>query len=341
MKLSEVGEFGLIKRLAEGCINDPSTVVKGIGDDAAVLQPVKGGSLLVTSDMLVEGVHFLPGKITFSQLGHKSVAVSLSDIAAMGGIPRHALVSLAVPEYMTVEDVEELYRGMKAILSRHRVNLVGGDTVKSPVLTIDVTVLGEAPPSGAMTREGARPGDAVMVTGYPGSSAAGLELLINPGDWADNLRREDREILLKAHLTPEPALLQAATLMEIGCVTSMIDISDGIASEINHICDNNGVGAVVMAGRIPISGPAMRAAGLAGKNPVDWALYGGEDYQLLFTVPTGEIERIVGVFAEQSLGPVTEIGRITEESEGRKIILYPGVSSELIPASYNHFAKDR
>lgn len=336
MKLSEIGEFGLIKRLAEDCVNEPSTVVKGIGDDAAVLQPGKG-DLLVSSDMLVEGVHFLPGKITFSQLGYKSVAVSLSDIAAMGGTPRHVLVSLAVPEYMTVEDVEELYRGMKAVLSRYSVNLVGGDTVSSPVLTIDVTVLGEARPSGAVTRGGARPGDAVMVTGYPGSSAAGLELLLNPGDWADRLLPGDREMLLGAHLLPEPALLQAAALMETGCVTAMIDISDGIAGEINHICDKSGVGAEIAAGKIPISGPAMRAAELAGKNPLDWALYGGEDYQLLFTVPSGEIERIAAVFREQSLGPVAAIGRITGEGAGRKIILSPGVSSELKPASYNHF----
>jgi len=340
LKLSDVGEFGLIKKLAAGCVNDFSTIVEGIGDDAAVLQPGKG-QLLVTSDMLVEGVHFLTGKITMYQLGYKSIAASLSDIAAMGGKPRHALVSLAIPGNMAVEEIEELYLGMKSILSRYTVNLVGGDTVKSPVFTIDVTLLGETGPTGSVLRSGARPGDAVMVTGTPGASAAGLELLLNPGKWTGNLSLEDQEWLLAAHLTPEPALKQSATLVQMNCVTSMIDISDGIAGEINHICDRSGVGAEIYADKIPLSDTVARVAGLAGKNALDWALYGGEDYQLLFTVPAGEAQRVIDVFAAGRLGPVAVIGCIVEEKQGRKLVMSPEESVSLTSSAYNHFVEDR
>jgi thiamine-monophosphate kinase len=340
MKLYEIGEFGLIKRLAGGCVNDSSTIIEGIGDDAAVLQPGKG-QLLATSDMLVEGVHFLPGKITMYQLGCKSIAVSLSDIAAMGGTPRQALVSLAIPGHMAVEEIEELYRGMKSILSRYAMNLVGGDTVKSPVLIIDVTVLGEAGPAGAVLRSGACPGDAVLVTGTPGASAAGLEILLNPGGNAEKFSPHEREWLLAAHLAPEPALEQSAALMQTGCVTSMIDISDGIAGEINHICDRSGVGVEIFAGEIPLGGAVGRAAALMGKSALDWALFGGEDYQLLFTAPAGEVRGIIDLFKEKRLGPVTVIGRIVEAGGGRKLVVNSEKWLSLNPSAYNHFVKDR
>lgn len=314
--------------------------MQGIGDDAAVLQPGKG-QLLVTGDMLVESVHFLPGKITMFQLGYKSMAVSLSDIAAMGGIPRHALVSLAIPGHTAVEEIEELYRGMKSILSRYAVNLVGGDTVKSPVLTIDVTVLGETGPAGAILRKGAHPGDAVMVTGTPGVSAAGLELLLNPGEWSGKLSPAEREHLLGAHLTPVPALEQSGALVQLGCVTSMIDSSDGLAGEINHICDRSGVGAEIYSDKIPLGGAVARAAGLAGKNALDWMLYGGEDYQLLFTVPSGEAGRVIDVFAEKKLGPVAVIGTIVEKERGIRLFMSPQESVLLAPSAYNHFTKDK
>lgn len=337
MKLSDVGEFGLIKKLAEGTINNPSMVVEGIGDDTAVLCLGGRRNLLVTSDMLVDGVHFAYGKITPRQLGHKSIAVSLSDIAAMGGIPRHALVSIAISPGMTVEEIEEIYNGMKSILSRWSVNLVGGDTVRSPVLTIDVTVLGEAGPCGAILRNGARPGDVVMVTGTPGNSAAGLELLLNPGNWREKLSPAHLELLLSAHLTPEPALDQSAVLSELGCVTSMIDVSDGLASEINHICDRSGVGVEIFADKIPLSNPTVRAAELYGKDPIGWALYGGEDYSLLFTVVPDKADRVVENFAGRNLGPVSVIGSITGEGRGRKLIIPSGVEIDLKPAGFNHF----
>lgn len=337
MKLSDIGEFGLIKKLAGGAVNDPSTVVQGIGDDTAVLCWGDRRNLLITSDMLVDGVHFVRGKITPRQLGHKSIAVSLSDIAAMGGKPRHAMISIAITPEMPVEEIEEIYLGIKSILSLWSVNLVGGDTVKSPVLAIDVTVLGEAGPGGAILRSGARPGDVVMVTGTPGASAAGLELLLNPGGWVNKLSAAEQEVLLSAHLTPEPALEQAAALSNLGCVTAMIDVSDGIAGEINHICDRSLVGAEIFSEKIPMNSAAIRAGALCGKVPLDWALYGGEDYSLLFTVPPEEVQRVYNTFTENHLGPVTAIGLIVENKCGVKLILPSGTKQNLSPSGYNHF----
>lgn len=336
--MSAVGEFGLIKKLAGGCINDPGGVIEGIGDDSAVLRVAEHTQLLVTSDMLVDGVHFIRGKITPWQLGHKAMAVSLSDIAAMGGKPRHALVSIAIPPAITVEEIEEIYAGMKAILSRWAVNLVGGDTVKSPVLTIDVTMLGEA--GNSILRSGARPGDQVLVTGTPGDSAAGLEILLAPGAWSEELLPADRDLLLSAHLTPEPALAQSALLGKLGCVTAMIDVSDGLASEINHICDRSGTGAEIFADQVPFSAPAVRAASLCGKDPLEWALCGGEDYDLLFTVPPHQARRVMKSFARADLGPVTVIGAIKEQSSGQILVLPAGNKVSLDPAGFNHFKEN-
>ncbi|MFZ5650914.1 MAG: thiamine-phosphate kinase [Bacillota bacterium] len=319
MNVSEIGEFGLIRRLAEGTVFSRGNVIKGIGDDAAVLSVSRGMLLLVSCDMLVDGVHFIRGKISPFQLGHKAVAVNLSDIAAMGGIPRHVLVSMALTPSITVEEVEEIYSGMKSLLSRWSVNLVGGDTVKSEVLTIDVTILGEAGPGQVLTRDGARPGDVVMVTGHLGDSAAGLEILMNE-ELFTQISGEDREVLLKAHLQPVPRLDQSRMLAGMGCVTAMMDLSDGLGGDIRRICESSGVGADIFLERLPYSESAAMLADLAGKNAVDWALNGGEDYELLFTVSPGREDEVKASFAAEGLGPVTVVGVITEREAGVRLV---------------------
>ncbi|MFZ5596193.1 MAG: thiamine-phosphate kinase [Bacillota bacterium] len=335
MKISQIGEFGLIKRITGEAVFDPCDLIKGIGDDAAVIHTGQGKVLLVTSDMLVEGVHFLREKITPFQLGYKAVAVSFSDIAAMGGRPRHVLVSLAVPPGAGVEEMEEMYSGMKSILSRWSANLVGGDTVSSPVLAIDVTVLGEAREDSVLTRSGAAPGDVVMVTGSLGDSAAGLEIILNP-DIAGSLPDADREALLAAHLRPEPRIGEASLLVSTGCVTSMMDLSDGLAGDIRHICDSSGTGAEIYTKSIPYSGPAARLAETAGKSVYDWALYGGEDYELLFTVRPDKTEVVTGAFAAAGLGRVTAVGKITAHEKGIELVDSEGRRQPL-NMGFDHF----
>lgn len=335
MKVSEIGEFGLIKRVTAGTVFNGHGLIKGIGDDAAVISPSQGKVLLLSSDMLVDGVHFIRGKISPFQLGRKAIAVNLSDIAAMGGVPRHALVSIALPPMATVEEIEQIFSGMKSMFSRWSVNLVGGDTVKSSTLTIDVTVLGEADGGCVMTRSGARPGDIIMVTGYLGDSAAGLELIMNEELFA-KVPGEEREKLIMAHLDPSPRLEQSALLAKTGWVTAMMDLSDGLGGDIKHICDSSGVGAKIFPHRLPYSESAAGLARMAGKSITEWCLHGGEDYELLFTVSPGSKEDVKKAFSGAGLGPVTEVGVITEVGEGIKLVGPNGHPSTLT-GGFNHF----
>ncbi|MFZ5924324.1 MAG: thiamine-phosphate kinase [Bacillota bacterium] len=348
MRISEIGEFGLIRLISEGCVIDPSSLEKGIGDDAAVLNVSPGYKLLVTSDMLVDGVHFISGVIPWPYLGYKAMAVNLSDIAAMGGEPKNCVVSLALPPFMTVENVVDLYRGMKEILSRYGVNLVGGDTVKSQTLTIDVTMLGEAPLEAIRYRHGARPGDVIMVTGNLGGSAAGLHILQSGLGGRDAVAEYSPEPelafgsgpqsdALRAHFLPVPRICESRALVRLSCVTAMIDISDGLASEIGHICDQSGTGAHVWSERVPISESTRVIARDAGVDPLEWALFGGEDYELLFTAPREWVSEIEMSFKSSGCCKVTAIGEITEPSAGRYISTPDGIRRRLVSGGYNHF----
>ncbi|MFZ5643369.1 MAG: thiamine-phosphate kinase [Bacillota bacterium] len=330
MKLSDIGEFGLIKKIAKETIFDSRGVIKGIGDDAAVIAPVEGSVLLVSSDMLVDGVHFIYGRITPYQLGCKAMAVNLSDIAAMGGRPRHVLVSLALPGWLPVEEIEELYWGVKKTLSRWSVNLIGGDTVRSDILTIDVMIIGEAFRERVITRSGAQPGDTLMVTGSLGGSAAGLEILMGE-KLAEKVTEEDRNLLLSRHLTPEPRLEQSSLLSDMGFVTSMMDISDGLGGDIKHICESSNVGAEIYVNSLPVSPSAARVAVISGKNIFEWALAGGEDYELLFTVPAERKEQVIEAFKKAGKGNVTAIGKITDPGKGIRLL---GMDKDLDLDSY-------
>ncbi|MHB8156015.1 MAG: thiamine-phosphate kinase [Desulfocucumaceae bacterium] len=337
MKLGDIGEFGLIDRIARGAVFNSRGLIKGIGDDAAVIAPGEGNVLLVSCDMLMERTHFIYGRTTPFQLGYKAIAVNISDIAAMGGKPRHVLVSLALPQWITVEDVEGIYTGMKDILSRWSVNIIGGDTVSSEVLAIDVTIIGEAPNGSVLTRGGARPGDVIMVTGNLGDSAAGLEILLR-GEMAGRVPQSDSKPLLSAHLTPQPRLEQSSVLVKLGFVSAMMDISDGLAGDIKHICESSGTGAEIYTGSLPHSQSAARVAEIAGKSVIEWALSGGEDYELLFTVPQDRQEEVVQAFSENRLGPVTAVGRITGPEGGINIV-GPDGKKYTGKEGFEHFAE--
>jgi thiamine-monophosphate kinase len=325
MKIHDIGgEFSLIERLANQSPATHPDLVAGIGDDAAVIGGTfpNGDYLLTTTDMLVDGSHFRRDWATPEQIGIKSVACNVSDIAAMGGAPTFMFVSLALASDTEVEWVEGLYRGMAGACRRYGVVLAGGDTTHGQVITVNITLLGRVDPEHLCLRSQARPGDLLCVTGPLGGSAAGLAMLAAGLDPLPYLRDK--------HLVPE-CRLDISTLVaaEAG---AMIDISDGLAAETLHICNQSGTGAEIIADDIPIH-PAVRdAARETATNPFDLALSGGEDFELLFSVSEVGKQRL-----EEKEISVVAVGKVTEAAAGRHLLLPDGKRSPL-SGGYNHFS---
>lgn len=329
MELKQLGEFGLIDLIKENTIVDPASVIVGIGDDAAALLPSPRQLQLLATDMLVESVHFDLTTTTPWQLGYKAIAVNLSDIAAMGGVPKHCVVSLALPRNVQVDFVRDLYQGMKEICRRFTVNIVGGDTVSSPQgLVLNVAVTGEVEPARLQRRSGAKPGDLVVVTGDLGNSAAGLDLL-RRGQWQEfGFARR----LVNCHLTPQPQV--QAGLLLAAFASSMNDISDGLASEANEIAAASQVAVRLFEQQIPLSAELTAANAVLGKAALDYALYGGEDYQLLFTI---EPEKLRLLPANEITAQLTVIGEIVSGPAGVALVAADGAARGLAPKGYNHF----
>lgn len=320
MSLSKIGEFGLISMLRELCQSQSRDVLIGMGDDSAAISPFRG-TTLITSDMLLEGVHFDLSFITFFQLGYKSLAVSLSDIFAMGGRPRYFLMNLGLPPGFDSRDIREIYRGIKEMARKAGVVVIGGDTCESRHgLVLSGTLIGDT--DRAITRSGARPGDGIFVTGTLGDSAMGLVLLKELGRRIEiqssrSRRRfrirgiefpaKDILPLLKKHLMPEPVPLK-----DLSGVTSMIDISDGLLIDLSHICDESKVGAIIYEDKIPLSLELIKAAETIGVDPLKLAMKGGEDYVLLFTAPPDiKTDAIM-------IGEVVKKGRFIVDNKGRR-----------------------
>ncbi len=346
MKLSELGEFGLIENIRKSAGWPSPPVLIGIGDDAAVLKVSSSASLLATTDMLIERVHFDLRYTDFYSLGWKSSAVNLSDIAAMGGLPRFCMTSIGIPASISAEQIAEFYRGCNALLRSSGAVLVGGDTCFSRKdLVVSVTVLGEAAKTGIIARRGAKPGDRIFVTGTLGDSAAGLEVLKKEvrtrrsrGKSVPFVFRSPRPALtrlVERHLRPEPRVEWGRDIALSRCAHAMIDISDGLSSDLAHICEQSRVGALISAEKIPLSSWLRRTADKLKHPLIHYALSGGEDYELLFTVPTSRIRKL------QMLGlPLTEIGEITRT---RKMMIVDGRGNKtlLYPTGYDHFARSR
>jgi len=348
MKISDLGEFGLIGRIQKLASKKSSSTLIGIGDDAAALKISASSTLLITTDLLLEGVHFDLSYADFFSLGWKSASVNLSDIAAMGGIPRFCLTALGIPAGVSVEQITEFYRGFNALLKSYRTTLIGGDTCSSRKgLFISVTALGEVEPKRIITRAGARPGDRIFVTGTLGDSAAGLEFLKSgvrgrgPGARGKEPKsaisnpQSAIERLIRKHLRPVPRVEWGRKLALSGCASAMIDLSDGLSSDLFHICEQSGVGSEISADRIPLSDALHKLAGKLAKPAVHYALSGGEDYELLFTAPPGKVKKLRSLKL-----PLTEIGLITAgttlslaDNRGRK--------KPLLPTGYDHFGRRR
>ena len=309
--LNELGEAGIIQLIQEkGPAGLASHVRKGIGDDCAVLETGRDRLLLITTDMLIEGIHFTDQTLTPKALGWKALAVNISDIAAMGGTPHTAFLSMGLKPEASISFLESFMAGFKALADETAIILAGGDTVESPsFVAITVMLLGDCPPENVVYRSGARVGDDLWVTGPLGNAAGGL-LLLREG-MSSGL--SGYASLIQAHQRPLPRLAEGKALGESGLVHAMIDISDGIAKDLVHICEQSHTGALLQATSIPMSDALLRLAADTKKSPLDWALHGGEDYELLFTAASSDEEKIVSLATKVSGSPPTKIGTIVKE----------------------------
>jgi thiamine-monophosphate kinase len=333
VRLGDVGELGLIRRLREGALESRPGVLVGLGDDAAVLAPTPGAALLATTDLVIEDVHFRRATATPRDVGWKALAVNVSDIAAMGGVPRWALVALAVPEATPLEEVLAFYAGMQEVAGPHGMAIVGGDTSASPAgVFVNVTVLGEHDGTPRL-RSMARPGQLVAVTGSLGRAAAGLRVLETRAGGRDAGVPEGAAAeLVAAHLRPTPRVAEGRWLAAQPAVHAMMDCSDGLATDLAHICEESGVGARVALPQVPVAAATRQAARALGQDPLAWAVSGGEDYELLVTVEAAEAPRLSRGLEAATGTPLTVIGEVTRtpgrpefvDERGAAVAVRPG-----------------
>ncbi len=335
VKISELGQFPLIEKLAAWRGAQRVDVVVGSGDDAAVLDLGGEEWALLKVDSQLEGVHFRRAWIAPRELGRRALVVALSDIAAMGGWPTHALVSTALPASLDVSWVEELAQGLHEEARLWDVAVVGGHVSRSPQgVLIDVTVLGRVPRGRVLLRSGARAGDLVLVTGTLGDAAAGLRILQEPHS---ALPEQKAQFLRRRFLAPSPRLREAQILAASGHVTAMIDLSDGLASDLRHLCKRSGVGARLYADRLPVSSALMSLAALWAKPPWELALAGGEDYELLFAAPAETAEALAHEVQEKTGTAVTVIGEIVPAEQGLTLVQPDGGEVPLPAGGFRHF----
>ncbi|MGH9874965.1 MAG: thiamine-phosphate kinase [Pyrinomonadaceae bacterium] len=350
-----MNEFDFINNLrrrveasASSLIPHPSSLVCGIGDDAAVFKSLAGSDVVVSTDLLVEDVDFRRGTTRPDLLGHKALAVSLSDIAAMGARPRWALLSIGVPDDVwQSEFLNEFYEGFFQLAARYGVGLIGGDVSRTPdKIVIDSIVIGECLMEREVFRSGAKPGDQIYVTGFLGDAAAGLRLIergarLPPRTATDQPPRENPEsgehhrleYLLLRQLQPEPRVGWGLLLGERQLATAMIDISDGLSSDLNHLCSESKVGALINASDIPIDPLVTELTGRRALDPLMLALHGGEDFELLFTVKPEMVanlpKRVDGVSLTR-IGEITKAAGEVRVSEGSR-------TWNLEPGGWEHF----
>jgi len=316
--------------------NTPSAegVAVGIGDDCAVLEPTAGHRLLATTDLLLEDVHFRRRYAEPADIGWKSVAVNLSDVAAMGGRPRWALVALACPAETTLAEVEAFYEGARDLAARHAVAIVGGDTTASPAgWLVNVTLLGEV--RTPLLRSGARVDDVIAVTGPLGRSAAGLAVLERPSA-PEGMTADALAGLTSAHLRPVPRVAEGRWLGEAGGVTAMIDLSDGLATDLAHVAEESDVRCRVDIERIPLDDAARDAAGALGADALAWATSGGEDYELLLTCEPGAFARLAEGLQRATGTPLRAIGVVTGHGAGVRFVDARGQEVSAV-GGFEHF----
>lgn len=339
-EISQLGEFGLIDRLTKDLPHHNPSTVRSVGDDAAVLRYPGDVDELVTADLLVEGIHFDLTYMPLKHLGYKAAVVNFSDIYAMNGHPRQIVVSLAISSRFAVEHLEELYAGIRLACDIYGVDLVGGDTTASRSgLVISITCIGEAAPDAVVTRDGAKDTDLICVSGDLGSAYMGLQLLEREKVASKGIKDFQpefggKEYLIERQLKPEARRDIVTALAEAGIKpTAMMDISDGLSSELLHICKQSDTGCRIYEERIPIDYQTAIMAEELGMNLVTAALNGGEDYELLFTVPLSRHEDV------SKIKGVSVIGHICKPEMGCAMVTRDGGEIELKAQGWNHWQK--
>ena len=335
MTVAELGEHALITRITSR-LSSPPWVVVGPGDDAAVIEPEPRMLEVLTTDAQVEGIHFDRRFCPPDAIGHKALAVNLSDLAAMGALPRAALLSLVVPGELPVSDVDALLDGLLRLAARHRVALVGGNITRSPQagpLVVDVTATGAVGRRRILTRTGARPGDDVFVTGSLGAGVVGLRAL---REWSASGKGSDplATVHMARYLRPEPRVRAGLLLGRNRAASACMDLSDGLADGVRQIADASQVGMVIDAAELPIDGETMRWFTQHGADPQIAAAAGGDDYELVFTSRPAQRGRLRGVRNHLGDLPITKIGVVTK---GRELVLKTATGDRELPAGFEHF----
>lgn len=330
-------EFGLIRRLQAQAATPDRQVALGIGDDTAILKTSSTEWTLITTDLLAEGVHFNLATSSCEEIGYRAAIANLSDIAAMGGTPRFMLVSIAIPPTCSTTQIRQLYRGMMQASAPYRVCLVGGDTSASTHgLFLNITLTGVVRPGRALLRSGARVGDRLYVTGTLGDSRAGLDLLSSRR--RRTLPAGQARFLLARHHRPSARIAEGRWLVTHRLAGAAIDLSDGLTGDLRHICEESDVGAEILGDSLPISAACRAYASAYGLPPQEIALQGGEDYELLFTVPAGRQARFERL-AKTTRFHFSCIGTITPKRSGLRLRTERGTTSPLPLTSYEHFRR--
>ncbi len=337
--LSQLGEFQLIQSISRGFSRGGIRPTVGIGDDAAVLELPSPTQIVISTDLMIEHIHFNRTTSTFYDIGYKAAAVNLSDIAAMGATPTSILVAIALPPHLNHQDWKELYRGLAVPCKAQKVQLIGGDTSSSPsVLFIAITILGRIKPGQSLTRSGAKAGDIIYVSGTLGDSAAGLEYLHHQKHPVKvSTLLQPIKFLVRRHLQPTPRIGLGQMLSTHGFASAALDLSDGLSGDLTHLCRQSRVGALIHHSHIPLSTHMVTYAAQKNMPPLTWALHGGEDYELLFTVPPTYRRRLEQAVKTLRL-PITAIGVVQPRRVGIRIEDSDGSIHPLLPRSYEHFS---
>lgn len=337
--LAEIGEFGLIDRIHEIIEKEGVPLPKntlGIGDDCAAFQPRSGYDILVTCDCMVENRHYLPQFISPHNIGRRAMVLNISDVGAMGGSPRYALVSLGLRANTLLKDVIAIYRGFLAELNPFQASIVGGNVTKSADADfIDITLIGEIKAGKMVRRSTAKPGDVILVTGYPGQSAAGLAILLQ----AETGETWDDNPLVTAYQCPVHRAVEGRAVAKTGLVNAMIDTSDGLLGDLGHICDESGVGAVLFEKDLPVSQVLRQFAESSGRVPLNYVLKESDDYELMMTCNPEHAASIRDTVSGVSDIPVTNIGTITANKGKIEIMGSTGDFRSATVSGWDHFSK--
>ena len=347
LTVGQLGERGLVERIRTRFSALPGALAVGIGDDAAVAPAVRGALEVLTTDALVEGVHFDLAWSSFSDVGYKALAVNVSDIAAMGAAPRLALLSLILPDSLAIADVDALLSGFAEMAGEARVTLAGGNITRSPSpvgsaaggssrgpLVVDVSAIGSVRPRKILTRAGGRPGDALYVTGTIGAAAAGLGWLRAEGRSGREPEDEGLRECITRHRRPAPRLRIGALAGQNRAASACMDLSDGLADAVRQVAEQSGTGARIDGAALPIHPGAARWFSSRGQDPVMAAVAGGDDYELLLAVPAKYRGRFRAVVQQARGVPLTRIGELTKD---RDLVVVRGDRQEPLPAGFLHF----